>query len=55
VAFLYVEGATRPAGALAAMKPPSGVIGEEGIEIERVAVVPVYADKLPLRDWLRPR
>ena len=24
IAFLYVEGATRPAGALAAMKPPSG-------------------------------
>jgi len=38
VAFLYVEGATRPAGALAAMKPPSGVIGEEGVEIQRVAV-----------------
>ena len=46
VAFLYVEGATRPAGALAAMKPPAGVIGEDGVEIERVAVVPVYADKL---------
>lgn len=39
VAFLYVEGATRQAGALAAMKPPSGVIGEDGLEIERVAVV----------------
>ena len=38
VAFLYVEGATRPAGALAAMKPPAGVIGEDGIEIQRVAV-----------------
>jgi dipeptidyl aminopeptidase/acylaminoacyl peptidase len=38
VAFLYVEGATRPAGALAAMKPPAGVIGEDGVEIERVAV-----------------
>jgi dipeptidyl aminopeptidase/acylaminoacyl peptidase len=38
VAFLYVEGATRPAGALAAMKPPSGVIGEDGVEIQRVAV-----------------
>ncbi|MGA7340392.1 MAG: S9 family peptidase [Terracidiphilus sp.] len=41
VAFLYVEGATRPAGALAAMKPPSGVIGEEGIEVQRVAVAQV--------------
>ena len=39
IAFLYVEGATRPAGALAAMKPPSGVIGEEGIEIQRVASI----------------
>src|SRR5579859_523169 len=38
VAFLYVEGATRPAGALAAMKPPSGVIGEDGVEIQRIAV-----------------
>ncbi|HUD73628.1 MAG TPA: S9 family peptidase [Terracidiphilus sp.] len=46
IAFLYVEGATRPAGALAAMKPWAGVIGEDGVEIERVAVVPVIADKL---------
>jgi dipeptidyl aminopeptidase/acylaminoacyl peptidase len=38
IAFLYVEGGTRPAGALAAMKPPSGIIGEDGIEIQRVAV-----------------
>jgi len=41
IAFLYVEGATRPAGALAAMKPPSGVIGEDGIEIQRVARVSI--------------
>jgi dipeptidyl aminopeptidase/acylaminoacyl peptidase len=41
VAFLYVEGATRPAGALAAMKPPSGVIGEDGVEIQRVAIARV--------------
>ncbi|HWE86851.1 MAG TPA: prolyl oligopeptidase family serine peptidase, partial [Terracidiphilus sp.] len=39
IAFLYVPGATRPAGALAAMKPPSGVIGVEGLEIQRVAAV----------------
>ena len=45
VAFLYVEGATRPAGALAAMKPPAGVIGEEGVEIERVAIAAVDAAK----------
>jgi dipeptidyl aminopeptidase/acylaminoacyl peptidase len=41
VAFLYVEGATRPAGALAAMKPPAGVIGEDGVEVQRVAAVTV--------------
>jgi dipeptidyl aminopeptidase/acylaminoacyl peptidase len=45
VAFLYVEGATRPAGALAAMTPPSGVIGEDGIEIQRVAIAAVNAPK----------
>jgi len=39
LSFLYVEGATRPSGALAAMKPPSGVIGVEGLEIQRVAAV----------------
>ena len=43
IAFLYVEGATRPAGALAAMKPPAGVIGEDGIEIQRVAVADATA------------
>lgn len=43
IGFLYVEGATRPAGALAAMKPPSGVIGEDGLEIQRVAVAQVDA------------
>jgi dipeptidyl aminopeptidase/acylaminoacyl peptidase len=39
IACLYIEGATRPAGALAAMKPPAGVIGVEGLEIQRVATV----------------
>jgi dipeptidyl aminopeptidase/acylaminoacyl peptidase len=39
VAFLYVEGATRPASALAAEDLPIGVIGEEGIEVQRVATV----------------
>lgn len=38
IAFLYVEGATRPAGALAAEDLPSGVIGEDHVEIQRVAV-----------------
>ena len=36
---LYVEGASRPSGALAAEKPPSGVIGVEGLEVQRVATV----------------
>jgi dipeptidyl aminopeptidase/acylaminoacyl peptidase len=54
VAFLYVAGATRPAGALAAMKPPTGVIGEDGIEIQRVAAVPVNADKLPASGLVAP-
>jgi dipeptidyl aminopeptidase/acylaminoacyl peptidase len=41
IAFLYVEGATRPAGALAAEPLPSGVIGQDQIEIERVARVTI--------------
>jgi dipeptidyl aminopeptidase/acylaminoacyl peptidase len=41
IACLYIEGATRPAGALAPMKPPAGVIGVEGLEIQRIAVVEV--------------
>ena len=45
VAFLYVEGATRPSGALAAMKAPAGVIGEDGIEVERIAIAQVDAPK----------
>jgi len=45
IAFLYVEGATRPAGALAAMKAPAGVIGEDGLEIQRVAVAQLNGDE----------
>jgi len=41
IAFLFVENATRSAGALAAMKPWSGVIGEDGVEVQRVATVNV--------------
>ncbi len=37
IAFLYVENASRAAGALAAMKPPAGVIGQEGVEVQWVA------------------
>jgi len=45
IAFLFVDGATRPSGALAAMKAPSGVIGEDGIEIQRIADVRVDVSK----------
>jgi dipeptidyl aminopeptidase/acylaminoacyl peptidase len=41
IGVLYVEGATRPSGALDAMKPPSGVIGVEGLEVQRVASIDV--------------
>jgi dipeptidyl aminopeptidase/acylaminoacyl peptidase len=41
IGFLFVENATRSAGALAAMKPWSGVVGEDGVEIQRVGVVDV--------------
>jgi dipeptidyl aminopeptidase/acylaminoacyl peptidase len=41
IAFLFVENATRSAGALAAMRPWAGVIGEDGVEIQRVGVVNV--------------
>jgi dipeptidyl aminopeptidase/acylaminoacyl peptidase len=44
---LYIEGATRPAGALAAMKPPSGVIGEDGVEVQRVAFARADAEAAP--------
>jgi dipeptidyl aminopeptidase/acylaminoacyl peptidase len=45
IAFLYVDGATRPSGALAAMKAPSGVIGEDGVEIQRIAAARVGVSK----------
>jgi dipeptidyl aminopeptidase/acylaminoacyl peptidase len=41
IGFLFVENATRNAGALAAMKPWSGVIGEGGVEVQRIAAVDV--------------
>ena len=44
IAFLFVENATRSAGALAAMKPWSGVIGEDGVEIQRVGAVDIGND-----------
>jgi dipeptidyl aminopeptidase/acylaminoacyl peptidase len=45
LAFLFVENATRSAGALAAMKPWSGVIGEDGVEIQRVYSVDLNTGK----------
>ncbi|WP_263370415.1 S9 family peptidase [Granulicella cerasi] len=39
IAFLFVENATRHAGALDAMKPFAGVIGEDNIEIQGVYAV----------------
>ncbi|MGC9291281.1 MAG: prolyl oligopeptidase family serine peptidase [Acidobacteriaceae bacterium] len=40
IAFLFVENATRPAGALAAMRPAVGVISAANLaEVQRVAVV----------------
>jgi dipeptidyl aminopeptidase/acylaminoacyl peptidase len=41
ITFLFVENATREAGATAAMKPWSGVIGEDGVEIQKVGAVDV--------------
>ena len=41
IGFLFVENATRSAGALAAMKPWSGVVGEDGVEVQRIAVARV--------------
>jgi dipeptidyl aminopeptidase/acylaminoacyl peptidase len=41
IAFLFVENATRHAGALDAMPPWNGVIGEDGVEIQRVYSVDV--------------
>jgi dipeptidyl aminopeptidase/acylaminoacyl peptidase len=45
IAFLFVENATRSAGALDAMKPWNGVIGEDGVEIQRVYGVSVADGK----------
>jgi dipeptidyl aminopeptidase/acylaminoacyl peptidase len=45
IGFLFVENATRSAGALDAMKPWAGVIGEDGVEIQRVYIVSVADGK----------
>ncbi|HWE87403.1 MAG TPA: S9 family peptidase [Terracidiphilus sp.] len=54
IAFLYVEGATRPAGALAAMKPPSGVIGQDNVEVQRVAYAAADASSPAPAAFLSP-
>jgi dipeptidyl aminopeptidase/acylaminoacyl peptidase len=51
IAFLFVENATRHAGALDAMPPWNGVIGEDGVEIQRVYSINV-ADATGR--WLTP-
>ncbi len=51
IGFLFVENATRSAGALDAMKPFSGVIGEDGVEIQRVDSVDVATGN---SNWLTP-
>jgi dipeptidyl aminopeptidase/acylaminoacyl peptidase len=39
IAFLFVENATRNAGATGAIKPLIGVIGHDNVEVQRVAAV----------------
>ncbi len=48
IAFLYVENASRSAGALAAMKPPAGVIGEDGVEVQWVAAADAQTGALSI-------
>ena len=48
IAFLYVENATRAAGALAAMKPPAGIIGEEGVEVQWIAAANAKTGELSI-------
>jgi dipeptidyl aminopeptidase/acylaminoacyl peptidase len=51
IAFLFVENATRSAGALDAMPPWNGVIGEDGVEIQRVYGVPIASGT---GQWISP-
>ncbi len=51
IAFLFVENASRSAGALDAMKPWAGVIGEDGVEVQRVYGVDVASGK---GEWISP-
>jgi dipeptidyl aminopeptidase/acylaminoacyl peptidase len=45
IAFLYVPGSMRPAGALAAQSPDTGVIGETHSEVQRIAVAQTNASQ----------
>jgi dipeptidyl aminopeptidase/acylaminoacyl peptidase len=51
IAFLFVENATRSAGALDAMPPWDGVIGEDHVEIQRVYGVSIASGK---GQWITP-
>ncbi len=51
IAFLFVENATRSAGALDAMKPLVGVIGEDTFEVQGVYGVEVTSGKA---GWIVP-
>jgi dipeptidyl aminopeptidase/acylaminoacyl peptidase len=51
IAFLFVENASRSAGALDAMKPWDGVIGEDGVEVQRVYAVDVDSGA---GSWITP-
>ena len=44
--IIYVEGATRQPSPLAAEKPPAGVIGVEGLEVKRIALVDAAGGQL---------
>ncbi|HET7347207.1 MAG TPA: S9 family peptidase [Acidobacteriaceae bacterium] len=44
--IIYVEGATREPSPLAAEKPPAGVIGVEGLEVKRIALVDAAGGQL---------
>ena len=46
LSLIYVEGATRPPSPLAPEKPPAGVIGVEGLEVKRIALVDASSGQL---------
>ena len=54
IGFLYVPGSTRPAGALAAQMPDSGVIGETQSEVQRIAVVWTDAPRTAVPSLVSP-